>query len=358
MISVYDSNHNLVARNDDYYGKDSFVQLQLTAGNYFVAVTSTGNTHFDPTIANSGFGGTTQGGYDLRVTFTPTAAAGIADLNNVVLDGNEDGSPGGVDNFWFRVADAAHTVYVDKTPPANPTGVLGSITNPQTLIYAALNEAADVTHGAGSIVRVEGNGGADKILATTNDNLSYNIGFDSLGNALSDSSPSDPASLKIPAGVTMMIDAGAIIKLRGANIDVGSSAVNDPRQGGALQVLGTPAGPVNEVQQISLGGATAGTFTLGLAFNGVTSTTSAIAFNASASTVQNRLAALANIGSGNVVGDRLELADPTPLHFKMSWEHNPFPCCTSTSALSGGKVAVSLHRRGRPYGDRLLHVLL
>ena len=107
VISVYDSNHNLLARNDDYYGKDSFVQLQLAQGNYFVAVTSTGNTHFDPTIANSGFGGTTQGAYDLRVTFTPTPAAGIQDLNGVLLDGNDDGSPGGVDNFWFRVADAA-----------------------------------------------------------------------------------------------------------------------------------------------------------------------------------------------------------------------------------------------------------
>ena len=47
--------------------------------------------------------------------------------------------------------------------------------------------------------------------------------------------------MQIPKNVTVMIDAGAIIKLRGANIDVGSLAQGINRSGGALQVLGTPA---------------------------------------------------------------------------------------------------------------------
>ena len=51
----------------------------------------------------------------------------------------------------------------------------------------------------------------------------------------------DGAEMKVPRGVTVMIDAGAVFKLRKANIDVGSSAVNIDRSLGALQVLGTPA---------------------------------------------------------------------------------------------------------------------
>ena len=46
--------------------------------------------------------------------------------------------------------------------------------------------------------------------------------------------------MNIPKGVTVMIDAGVVFKLYGANIDVGSSAIGIDRSGGALQVLGTP----------------------------------------------------------------------------------------------------------------------
>src|SRR6185295_2676398 len=51
---------------------------------------------------------------------------------------------------------------------------------------------------------------------------------------------SDGAKMEIPKGVTVMIDAGAVFKLRSANIDVGSSAQGIDRSGGAVQVLGTP----------------------------------------------------------------------------------------------------------------------
>lgn len=52
----------------------------------------------------------------------------------------------------------------------------------------------------------------------------------------------------------------------------------------------------NEVQDVTVSGATTGTFTL--TFDG--QTTNAIAFNATAATVQTELEALSNIGSGNV----------------------------------------------------------
>ena len=129
------------------------------------------------------------------------------------MDGDGDGTPGGVNNFWFRVADTAHTMFVDKASTGG-TGSLGSITNPYTSISIAL-----ATAGPDSVVRIVGNGGADKNLATVGDNLSYNIGFDSQGRTLSDGS-----KFEIPKDVTVMVDAGAIIKLHGANIDVGSSA--------------------------------------------------------------------------------------------------------------------------------------
>ena len=50
----------------------------------------------------------------------------------------------------------------------------------------------------------------------------------------------DGAELIVPQGVTVMIDAGALLKLMAANIDVGTSALGANRSAGALQVLGTP----------------------------------------------------------------------------------------------------------------------
>ena len=76
VITVYDAAGTIIARNDDYYGNDSFLKLDLAAGNYYVAVTSTGNSNFDPATAETGFGGTTQGAYKLRLTFTPSSTTG------------------------------------------------------------------------------------------------------------------------------------------------------------------------------------------------------------------------------------------------------------------------------------------
>lgn len=230
VITLFDSAGRIVARNDDYYGNDSFLQLQLSAGVYFVTVTSTGNTNFDPTIADTGAGGTTQGGYQLRMSFSPTQTTGIIDAGSsgTLLDGDADGTPGGTYDFWFRV-NTQQTVFVDKAAK-NGTGAIGSLSNPYTNLATALAAA-----GPGSIVRIVGNGGDDGNLATLDDNLSYNIGFNSVGGALSDGT-----KFEVPRGVTVMIDAGAIFKMRAANIDVGSSAQGIDRSAGALQVLGTP----------------------------------------------------------------------------------------------------------------------
>ncbi|MBY0585695.1 hypothetical protein K2X85_00875 [bacterium] len=135
VISVYDSNFKLIARNDNYFGKDSLVKLEnLAQGTYFIAITSTGNTDFDGRIEDSGMGGTTEGAYDLRVDFDPaTKQVVITDDQSLVLDGDNDGRAGGDYNFWFEVGS---TIFVNKTSPAS--GGNGSLANPFNTIAQGL----------------------------------------------------------------------------------------------------------------------------------------------------------------------------------------------------------------------------
>ena len=116
VVSVYDANGELVSRNDDSFGRDSRVSLELDAGAYSVVVSSTGNTSYNLEVSNSGYGGFTQGAYDLRLTHTPEATVdnSIEDVTKTILDGDRDGQAGGVFNFHFRTAAEADTIYVDK----------------------------------------------------------------------------------------------------------------------------------------------------------------------------------------------------------------------------------------------------
>ncbi len=85
------------------------------------------------------------------------------------------------------------------------------------------------------VVRIVGNGGTDNNTSTLANNFAYEIGVNSLGETLADG-----AEMQVPKGVTVMVDAGAIFKLRRANIDVGSKSQGVDRSEGHLQVLGTP----------------------------------------------------------------------------------------------------------------------
>ena len=73
-------------------------------------------------------------------------------------------------------------------------------------------------------------------MSTLQEVVPYEIGTDPLGNVLSDG-----ATMNVPQGVTLMIDAGAVIKLMNANISVGSSSLIVNNSLEAIQVLGTPA---------------------------------------------------------------------------------------------------------------------
>jgi hypothetical protein len=215
----------LVARNDDYYGRDSFVGLTLERGTYFLAVSSVGNTAFNAELPDSGIGGRTEGLYEARLRFTPASTAGttVVDVSGTALDGDRDGAAGGVHSFWFRTAALADTVFVDKSAAA---GGSGSLAAP----YSTIKSAIDAI-GSRSLIRIIGNDAGRP----------YLIGTDLAGRPLADGS-----TFTVPKGVTAMIDAGAILKLRAAMIDVGSSSplAGTSRAGATLQVLGTPGNNV------------------------------------------------------------------------------------------------------------------
>ncbi len=216
-----------VAQNDDYFSNDSLIELSLTAGNYVVGVSSSGNNSYNPVISGTGFGGKSQGAYELRITTELDANLGIRDTDRVLLDGDGDGKPGGVFDFWFVPSDQSNTLFVDKS--ATTTGT-GSLATPFRNLNSAVAAATP-----GTTIRVLANGGTDGRLETPGDNFSYQVGFANNGSPLADGS-----SLDLPRGVRLVIDAGAIFKMRASRIGVGSTAPLVDRSDAAIQVLGTP----------------------------------------------------------------------------------------------------------------------
>ncbi|MDZ4849321.1 MAG: dockerin type I domain-containing protein [Pirellulaceae bacterium] len=228
-----------IAVNDDYFSQDSFVSLDLGAGEYMVGVSAKGNQAYDPNIEDSGLGGRSEGKYELRMDFRPPEnqlmreAPKANQSEGTALDGDSDGRPGGIFDFWFIPSGPANTFYVDKAAPGTATGT-GSIATPFRKISDALS-AAIASPIANRIIRIVGNGGADGLIQTPADNLAYEIGFNRLGQVQADGTTFD-----IPKNVTVIVDAGAIVKLTRARIGVGSTTISVDRSGSALQVLGTP----------------------------------------------------------------------------------------------------------------------
>ena len=332
----------LISQNDDYFSQDSLMKRSLSSGVYYIGVSASGNDNYNASIPGTGFGGQSQGNYELRLEFR-TAVEGsdtIQDLagangSSIGLDGDGDGVPGGTYNFWFQTRPLDRTLsfnaggssaiegrtvtvtgangivqtfefssdlnvspgririqYSNASTPAQmasalatainsrtqlgvvatPTGANLRLTGERTIVVDPLLNLIDVngrtifvdksagpnadgslarpfnnissslvpnafgaTH-PGDIVRIVGNGGTDANLATVGDNFAYEIGLGLLpGSVLSDG-----ATMDVPRGVTTMIDAGAVFKLRNARIGVGSSNLNIDRSVGTLQVLGSP----------------------------------------------------------------------------------------------------------------------
>jgi hypothetical protein len=342
-IILAGGNVNLIAQNDDYFGKDSLIRMQLDSGVYFIGISASGNDKYDASVPGTGNGGRTQGRYDLRVTFRAQTDGtdslqdvdnGSSDVN-ATFDGDGDGVPGGTYNYWFEtrpldrvlrfnaggnaaldtrivtitggngtvrrfefsldpivgvgntavifnsnstagdlasaLANAINsrselgvtavpngtritlkgerlvqlsngltaidlsgkTIFVDKSAGPNADG---SLTKPFNNISGSGVANAFAASVPGDIIRIVGNGGADGKLETVGDNFAYEVGFGVLaGSVLSDGSTMD-----VPKGVSVMVDAGAVFKMRRSRIGVGSSTLGVDRSGGALQVLGTP----------------------------------------------------------------------------------------------------------------------
>ncbi|TWU41719.1 tandem-95 repeat protein [Novipirellula artificiosorum] len=232
----YDSvsrKYELVARNADFYGDDSFIGLDVEPDVYVLGITAAGNNDYNPNIADSGGGGLSQGRYEIRLSFESTQSSTITDTNLSKLDGDSDGIAGGDFNFWFRVAQEVgpgtdpRVIYVDKAGSNSNSGTFGS---PYRTIAHALDKA-----DPNDIVRILPDAGADGRIDTTADNRAYEIGKTSGGVTLSDG-----ATFEIPRGVSVMVDAGTMVKLLNAKISVGSETIDEDRSLASLQVLGTP----------------------------------------------------------------------------------------------------------------------
>lgn len=233
-----------IAANEDYFSKDPRISLLLEqGGDFIIGISAKGNTSYDPNIEDSGIGGKSEGKYQLRIDYLPKATSLLVDANGqpTELDGDGDGRPGGMFNYWFvptrpdRAAPivgqtdmSAYTVWVDKTASASGSGTLAA---PFNTIALALQDAsravsADVSGNRVVAVRILGN----------TQNRAYEIGFNRFGTPLADG-----ASFDVPKNVTVMIDAGVTIKMGRSRISAGSSTVSVDRSGSSLQLLGTPA---------------------------------------------------------------------------------------------------------------------
>lgn len=229
----------IIAQNDDLFGSDSAISLRLEPGTYFVGVTAAGNEDFDPLVDGTGSGGESQGDYELLLNFKPDATSSILDAAGTPIDGDADGIAGGSFDFWFKANDIGDTLFVDA---AAATDGDGSLATPYREIKTALAAATP-----GQIVRIVGNAGDDGVVGLPNDNFSgnddnvaYEIGrIRQLNQELSDGS-----NLIVPQGVTVMIDAGAVLKMLESRVAVGSGEAGVDASLGALQVLGTPHLPV------------------------------------------------------------------------------------------------------------------
>ena len=342
-ITLFGGNVELIAQNDDYFSKDSLIRMNLDSGVYYIGVSASGNDKYDASVPGTGNGGRTQGRYDLRLTFRAQTDGvdSIRDVSNgsgdpgVSLDGDGDGVPGGVYNFWFetRPLDRVLRFNADGTAPID--GRIVTVTGGNGVVrrfefstdatvgigntavrYTASSTAGDLAlalaaainsrtelgvsataNGAritlkgerlvqlssgltaidisgktifvdksagpnadgslakpfnniagsgvanafsaalpGDIVRIVGNGGADGKIETANDNFAYEVGYGVLAGSIL----ADGATMDVPKGVSVMVDAGAVFKMRRSRVGIGSSTLGVDRSGGALQVLGTP----------------------------------------------------------------------------------------------------------------------
>jgi hypothetical protein len=166
-------------RNDDYFSEDSRIIASLGEGTYYVGVAASGNDTYDPTIADSGFGGLTQGRYDLSLRFEPQVdeVNVIRDVDDprtgvpgTPIDGDGDGLAGGVHNFWFQTRPENRLLSITGDGTAITNGQTLAVTgaNGVTQTFEFVTNANNVTPGNIPVVYDDGSVGA---VATPADGL-------------------------------------------------------------------------------------------------------------------------------------------------------------------------------------------
>ena len=182
---------SVVSANNNYFSQDSLIDVSLSAGEYFVAVTGKGNEDSDPQVLDSGSGAASQGKYQLRFDFKQTLSNSVAEQSfsstavGSPLDGDGDGLAGGDFNFWFRAtggfgtsATSPRTLIVDKAYTGLTT--LGTLDQPFKTISAAVSAAQP-----GDIIRLAGLD-LTNVPSDLTKVRAYEIGKGAFGSTLSD----------------------------------------------------------------------------------------------------------------------------------------------------------------------------
>lgn len=192
----------LIASNDDYYSSDSWLDVWLEAGTYYVAVSSSGNVGFDPATDNTGFGGKSEGLYELSLSFIADSASTLVDTpRQTKLDGDADGSPGGQFDFWFQ---SGPTIFVDKmNSSTNAPEGSGTLTDPYDTISTALAAAASriVVPAAGGKALTDG----DQFVVSDGTHAPVTFEFDRDGQTRSGTYPIVFAATDSPATLAIAI---------------------------------------------------------------------------------------------------------------------------------------------------------
>ncbi|PQO26036.1 hypothetical protein C5Y96_21535 [Blastopirellula marina] len=145
-----DGSYTALARNSDYFSEDSFLEITLQPGTYFIGVTASGNDVYDPTIEDSGFGGTSDGEYQLQLRFTPTlndsirdTGASVSQLNTMVVRTGGSGFSDG-QTIILRDGQMTRTFEIDFDSTLNNTNNERVVLNNNMLqseVVAALVDA-------------------------------------------------------------------------------------------------------------------------------------------------------------------------------------------------------------------------
>ena len=91
-----------IARDDDYYGNDSYLEMHLGRART-MSRSQARETLSSIQRSRTRAGGRTQGAYQLSMSLrSETMTVSMNDSTGVSFDGDGDGHPGGTYQFWFQ----------------------------------------------------------------------------------------------------------------------------------------------------------------------------------------------------------------------------------------------------------------